>query len=136
MPLITWTRDCSVNVGIIDRQHKKLVGAINDLHAGLRDGKGAEVTPAVFDKLLKYINNHFATEEELMQDLDYPGYKEHKEEHQLCVKKVLWLKFQFEHGTPEGVPLELSLFLADWLHRHMLGMDMKYKKFFNNHGIY
>lgn len=135
MSLIDWNKACSVNVAIIDRQHRKLVDAVNELHDAMTRDKGNDALPAVFNKLIRYINSHFAVEEELMLDLDYPDYYKHRAEHKECAKKILTAKLQFQRGEL-GVALQLSVFLSDWLRGHMLSTDKKYKAFFNRNGIY
>ena len=43
MALINWNDSFSVNVAVIDQQHKKLVDMINDLNDAMKQGKGKDV---------------------------------------------------------------------------------------------
>ena len=42
MPLMTWTEKLSVGVGVLDEDHKRLVGMVNELYDAMQAGHGKE----------------------------------------------------------------------------------------------
>ncbi|HPM43296.1 MAG TPA: bacteriohemerythrin [Candidatus Omnitrophota bacterium] len=135
MPLIDWRPEFSVNIEVIDEQHKKLIDNINILHDAMKEGKAKDILSKIFDGLVEYAVNHFATEEGFFYIYDYPQAEEHKKEHDNFKAKVRDMKAKFEGGKV-GLPIELSDFLRDWLQKHVLDMDRKYGPFLNDKGVF
>ena len=52
MAILSWNANMSVNVGIIDRQHKRLFILINKLHNAMQMGKGNDVLNTPINDLL------------------------------------------------------------------------------------
>lgn len=134
MPIFPWQPEFSVNVKIIDEQHRKLIDAINILHSAMGEGKGRDVLSDILSRLAEYTTVHFATEEDYMTMFSYPDYFVHKKEHDACVAKVSEFKGKFDKGEI-NLPIEVVTFLVDWLHKHLFDMDKKYSKFFNEKGL-
>jgi len=134
MALLSWNESYAVNVKQFDDQHKKLVDLINALHDGMKVGKGKEVMGGVLGELCEYTCSHFSAEERLMKIHAFPGYEEHKKEHNLLVIKVQEVQQLFLAGK---APLtqEIMAFLRDWLTKHIQGMDKKYTAYFGGKGI-
>jgi len=135
MPKITWQPEFSVNIKIIDEQHKKFIDTINILYDAMFEGKGRAVLADVFKNLEEYITTHFDTEEDFMVKFSYPGYLEQKREHDKCISKVLEFKKQFDEGEVL-LSMDVIDFLVSWLHKHLLEMDQKYKDFFHEKGLF
>lgn len=134
MALISWTEDLSVSVKDFDNQHKELIKLINELHDAMAARKGTEVLGRVLANLVSYTKVHFANEEKLMLAHNYPGYLNHKAEHDSLTKKALDIKSKFDRGN-NIISVELMAFLKDWLTKHIIGLDKKYSTFFAGKGI-
>lgn len=134
MALITWNDNLSVNVAIIDSQHKKLVDMINELNDAMRQAKGSAVIGPIINGLVLYTQTHFQTEERYFDQYNYPDKERHKKEHAGFVAKVT----EFKNGLDSG-SLALSVpvmnFLGNWLWSHIKGSDKKYSAFFNEKGL-
>lgn len=135
MSAIVWDPEFSVNIKVIDEQHKKLVDTINMLYDAMSEGKGSTVLADIFNNLAEYTTVHFATEEDFMIRFSYPDYEEHKSAHESCVTKVSDFQRRFNKGEV-SLSIELVTFLVNWLHNHLLEMDQKYKTFFNEKGLF
>ncbi|WP_052464895.1 bacteriohemerythrin [Geoalkalibacter subterraneus] len=133
--LIDWSDDLSVNIGVIDMQHKRLVEMINKLYHAMKTGKGDQVMGPLFVDLIEYTGKHFATEERFMKDKTYPDYESHKAEHEKLVARVLELKAKLEKGE-KVFSSEVFNFLKGWLINHIQGTDKKYAPFLNERGVY
>ena len=134
MALLTWDSKYSVNIGEIDAQHRKLFDLVNNLHDAMKSGQGKNVMGKILSELVDYTVYHFRTEEDLFQKHGYPGYLNHKKEHDDLTKQVLDLKGRSDKGEMI-VTVEVMNFLKNWLNNHILGTDKKYSQFLNGKGV-
>jgi len=132
--LFHWDATYSVNIGIIDTQHKTLVGMVNDLHQAMAQGSGKDKLGGILSNLVKYTQAHFATEERMMQSHGYPEFLAHKSEHESLTSTVLDLQRRFL-ANEVGLSVDAMEFLKDWLVKHILGSDKKYTPFLNAQGV-
>ncbi|CAK8714854.1 MAG: hemerythrin [Candidatus Electrothrix sp. AS4_5] len=134
MSLIRWNDNFSVNVTMIDHDHKKLVAMINELTDAMKAGHGKDVLGKILDELIQYTATHFQREEKYFQQVKYPDAVAHKREHTDFVKKVTEFKKEFDAGRVT-VSVNILQFLSKWLQHHIRVSDQKYSKFFNENGI-
>jgi hemerythrin len=134
MSVIVWKPEFSVNIKVIDDQHKALIDTINTLYDAMSEGRGGTVLSQIFNNLAEYTSDHFATEENIMVRFSYPDYEEHASEHSICAAKVSEFKRRYDKGE-YSMSIELVTFLVNWLHKHLLEMDQKYKAFFKEKEI-
>ena len=134
MSFMEWKEAYSVNVHEIDGEHKKLIGMINDLHAAMKVGKGKTIISGILRGMIDYATTHFGTEEKYMRVFDFPGYIEHKAEHDAFTDRVLDFQKKYNRG---GVVLSFEVmdFLNNWLVMHIQGTDKKYSPFLNMKGL-
>lgn len=130
MPFITWTDDLSVNIEEIDRQHKNLIGIINKMDELIKTGSNAQRSQVrkIFAELVDYTSYHFKAEEELFQAHHYPGWEDHKKQHNDLAMQLLNLQISFAKGETE-VSQEMMKFLNEWLINHILVSDKEYATF-------
>lgn len=134
MALITWNSTYSVNVKEIDLQHQKLIALINQLHDGMKAGKGKEITGKILSDLADYTKFHFGYEEKLFDQTKYPDTMVQKRQHSDLVKQVVNYISKFQKGEAI-LTMELMNFLKDWLMNHIVATDKKYTSFLNSKGI-
>lgn len=104
-----------------DAQHQILFQLIDDIKAEPFDR-------SVIDRLYLYAEHHFALEEAYMAKLSYPNSEPHIKAHD---------KFRDELQQMRSTPLSmntelrnsLSLFLTEWLKRHVMGIDKQFEAF-------
>jgi hemerythrin len=124
-PLIEWSDDLSVGIQEIDEQHKVLVGLVNDMHRAIHEHHGSETAKGILDRLGDYTRIHFAVEESLMRIFDYPGYDEHKKQHEELIAQLKGYQAKVANGTVK-ISFELLHFLKLWLSQHILESDKNY----------
>ncbi|MGQ9655754.1 MAG: bacteriohemerythrin [Thermodesulfobacteriota bacterium] len=134
MAFFEWKDDYAVGVRVMDQQHKRLVGLVDELHQAMRAGKGSEGARKVLKGLVDYTMTHFRTEEEFMEKHSYPGFLAHKREHDDLTVQAKDLLAQSERGKLT-VPIEAGKFLKDWLATHILGTDKKLGKYLVAKGL-
>ncbi|CCQ74737.1 bacteriohemerythrin [Magnetospira sp. QH-2] len=132
MAMIVWNDKMSVGVETLDNDHKILIDLLNRVHSVAGEGGGGDqgVLAKTLDELLDYVRYHFEAEERLMKLADYPNIEAHQELHKTMGAKVAEKHAELvESGLDEKGSLELMNFLSDWLIRHILREDMKYKPY-------
>ncbi len=125
MSLITWTNDLSVAVPEMDRQHKKLVDMINNLHDAMKSGQGREVLAKTLRDMVAYANIHFQHEEKMLETAGYSDLAAHKKMHESFRVKADELIAASQSGA-QTVTYQVMKFLSNWLVEHINGADKKY----------
>jgi hemerythrin len=92
------------------------------------------VQEAIICKIVDYAATHFETEEKYMRKFKFPGYEEHKSEHEKFTAQALDLQ---KRSREDGFILSLDIlnFLKNWLAEHLIATDKKYVDFFQEHGL-
>jgi hemerythrin-like metal-binding protein len=122
---IAWSDLRSVGNDELDVQHQTVVAMINDLHAAIGRQAGDTVVASLMDRLLAYTTLHFAHEEKLLQECEFPHLDRHRRLHQKMLAKTrnLWERSL----VPGGVSAEeLLRFLKAWWTIHVCGEDQEY----------
>lgn len=128
MALLEWTDKMSVGIETIDADHKKMLDLLNTLHMAVREKHPASAVRAVLQELIKYADYHFQAEEQLMRLARYPAFEEHKAKHDALRQQVLALDSSLDSMPENVMRVKTFDFLSEWLMRHILGDDMKYKE--------
>lgn len=127
MPYMEWTDSLTVHVPTMDAQHVKLVGMINELYDAMREGKGGQQVVTVLGELADYTHTHFAAEERLMRQVEYPDLERHLTVHKGLLKKVDTLRAEAEAATTGSAAAMRTLeFLKTWLVEHIMRVDHRY----------
>ncbi len=143
MSFFEWEPRFSVGIAEIDQQHKNLIGLINRLYEAMQPGKQGTfdstvkelVTQAsVIEEMINYSHYHFSTEEKYMGKYLYPGFKEHKKEHESFIGEVGRFKADFDDGKVL-LSVQIMEFLKKWLGDHILGTDKRFEPFFQAKGL-
>jgi hemerythrin len=123
MPLMEWNDRLSVGVEMIDSDHKKLVGMVNELHDAVKAARGKEVLGHVLDGLVAYTKTHFGHEEVEMAKFKYPQAPDHIKEHVNLTKQVMEVQAKYKAGNNAVLSMEVMAFLRDWLLKHIQASD-------------
>ncbi len=123
MAYLEWSPELDTGIQAIDRQHRKIVDYINQLHdARLQGDRG--VIGEVINGLVDYTQSHFVFEEQMMEDAGYPLSRGHKRIHESFIKRVAAYQQRFE--ADEDVAEELHDLLKRWLYNHIKHDDACY----------
>lgn len=128
MAIAVWDDSYRTGNITVDNQHQELFRMVNDLHAAIMAGKSKDVVSPTLSKLAKYTVDHFASEEALMQKVNYPGTAQHKQKHVELTTQVKELTEKYTSGKVV-LTITLSNFLADWLRHHIKEHDFALVKY-------
>ncbi|MDR0641731.1 MAG: hemerythrin family protein [Treponema sp.] len=120
--------DSSLETGYekVDNQHRQLVAALNDLIEASAEGKSHEEIFRTLDFLTAYTIKHFADEEKLQLEFDYPDYLVHKRYHDEFKITVGEMTKQIRReGPTEALIGQVTLAIGNWLLNHIKGDDFR-----------
>jgi len=134
-----WKDRYKVGVNLIDQQHIELFRRVSDFTQAIRNEENWE------DKLDKvketlsfmqdYVIVHFDAEEAYQEEINYPGYKEHKAIHEDFKESINeYVRIFEEEGFDEDKIQQFGAKLMTWLIMHVGKMDQKIGEYVNNKG--
>ena len=136
MTKVVWDDSLSVKIGIVDEQHKALIGRINDLSEAVEQSLGQAEISKTLDYLVDYTDFHFSTEIKHMTAFDYPDLERHRQFHGEFVKTLNGLVEDFEEdGATEPLSNAINTFLGNWLINHIRTVDVEFGRFLGEKGI-
>ena len=110
---------------MIDSQHKELIDKINKLLDSCENGNDKLAAVKTLDYLSDYTDFHFGAEEKLQEEIEYPGFEEHKKEHENLRKVVAELHEMLveEEGPSPAFVEQVNKNVIERLYRHIKGFD-------------
>lgn len=121
MKKIEWKKSYEIGHSQIDEQHKALVELINKL---LIEEEGSSKSADLLEDFMKYAQEHFAHEELIMKELDFPELELHKTQHLGYILKGM----EFANKSIRNhakLHSETLTYLKEWLLTHILVEDKK-----------
>ena len=125
-----WDSSLESGYDKVDNQHRQLVTALNNLMDASTSGKGDKAVMQTLDFLTGYAIKHFADEEKLQVDYDYPDYLNHKRIHDEFKETVGQLVGRVQkEGATEDIIGTVSSTIGSWLLNHIRGDDFRMATF-------
>lgn len=144
MVFFEWRDAFSVQIAQIDQQHRRLIELVNDLHAAIERSNELATMEAVLSEidtvvtvigeLIRYASYHFTTEEDYMTEYAYPGYDDHRRQHQSFIGKIDAYKRSFEKERTR-ISIDIATFIRQWWEVHILDSDKKCGAFLYDKGL-
>lgn len=133
---IEWSDRYKVNVQAIDEQHERFVGLINEMFEALEARQYSEKLDDLLDRVLKYAELHFKTEESLLENCGCPELQHQKNEHYKIMHGLNNLVSKRNRAKDDlAFYYEVINLLKNWLVHHMSSDDQLYAKHLREHGI-
>jgi hemerythrin len=127
MSEIIWDDSLSVGIDLIDEQHKKLIKRLGNLSQAVKSNQAVGEILKTLDFLVEYTDYHFSTEEKHMSELQYPGFNEHKAQHEQFKGSLKNLIDDFEEeGATSALSTAINVFLMNWLVDHIKSVDVEF----------
>lgn len=121
---IEWKDSFNIGVEQIDCQHRQLLSRINDLFEACANHQGKEKIEETLGFLKEYTIEHFGSEEQLMESIDFPHLNEQRKQHAEFVKAILELEQQVKtNGVSVLSTIKLNRTLVNWLVQHIQKCD-------------
>lgn len=127
---IEWKAYLETGIPIIDKQHKELFNQMQELHAACKEQGGKAAIQEIFGFLEGYFNDHFATEEKLFDEHEFPGMERHVSAHDAFKEEIHeFRKDVNERGIKAMDALKMNRILVGWLTKHIGNMDQEFAPF-------
>ena len=129
-PIIEWSKQYEVGIRFMDGQHQQMLDLVNRVLEGAHQGKELEELVAVLRDLVRLTEHHFRAEEMRMVELGADA-EQHRSEHRDLIES---LRFFTDRLDADKVGM-CSVFLRDWLLRHIESTDRPFAAFLRAHGV-
>ena len=126
---LEWSEKYSVHVPKLDEDHRQIFELLMELRKAVYRQAGERLVPHALKKLNQYALQHLRREELLLRVRGYPGYAEHKAEHDTYLAKVGSLQANLER---KDMGVRIVNFLIEWWRDHILTSDQRYSRYFRN----
>ncbi|MEA3450746.1 MAG: bacteriohemerythrin [Bacteroidota bacterium] len=132
--IIKWGSKYKLGISLIDNQHKKWIGFINNFFYNLIMNADENTINKTLVELREYTEYHFSFEEKYMKEFGYSEIEKHGVEHKKFVDSLSNYFSEYASGDKATIH-KLIYFLIDWVTDHVLVKDAKYVSLFNKHGL-
>ena len=130
--ILSWSPELETGNAIVDTQHREIFKLVQEVLDAASSSHGNLEIKIALGFLSKYAVNHFASEEELMAQSDYPKYAEHKEQHANFVKAVVnFIELYKREGDSVSVVDTVNDFVIGWLKEHIMTSDKAMARYYN-----
>ncbi len=114
MPYLEWNPAFDTGIGGIDYEHRRLVEMLNEIHELMRTAAEPHKIAAILADLHALASAHFALEEKIMRDQNYPGLAGRRDTHYHLLDQVREIMDAYEIGSYRGGE-SLPATLKQWL---------------------
>jgi hemerythrin-like metal-binding protein len=129
-----WSESFRVDVRELDDQHRTLFSLINALSHRIEKTGNIAGHDEQKREVLEHTKKHFQTEEFLMESNGYAQVQTQKQEHAALLDRLERFVDADERRVRPRTETMID-YLKDWLIRHTLMEDLKYKEFFAQKGV-
>jgi len=117
---IEWNEKLATGNSNIDNQHKELFRRFDTLLAACNQRKGKDEVHNLLLFLGDYVKTHFSMEEALQKNNNYPGYADHKKEHDGFIREFVKLEEQLKlEGASFPLVIQTNQTMVNWLIKHI-----------------
>lgn len=121
---LQWTSTLSVGVPELDEQHQELFRRIDRLLDAVLHHDRTEAE-RLLAWLRGYVKDHFAAEERLMVESEYPDTERHVQEHREFARQLAEVDAEFAaRGPTAAVVFALERQAVGWLRDHVYFTDV------------
>lgn len=119
-----WTEDLALGIDILDTQHKAMIQQLNRLVEAVETDKNSDEVRNIINFLEDYVFQHFAQEEGIMKEYQYPEYEYHRELHADFIRDFALLRSQFLVSEVSSSLMEaFKNQVKNWIEEHLQKVD-------------
>lgn len=128
MPHFVWEDCYAMGDKEIDEQHKDFFALVDKLL--ISDSK--EILAANLHLLYRHVEEHFRTEEELMKQVEFYGYKGHEKEHHAMLEKLAAIAHKINDNG--WAAADVNEFVGRWT-KHIVNSDMRFNTYLQKESV-
>jgi hemerythrin-like metal-binding protein len=122
----------SVGIPEIDEEHKRFASLVNQFNRAIVDRMDLGEVKKRLQLILEDAEQHFAHEERLFKQWNYPDVEDHANIHAQITKDLHAVMDKFISYDLASEWIETGLKVKDILIKHVLTEDMKYAKYYRD----
>lgn len=123
--VVEWRDGFKIGIAQVDAEHRHLFTLVKSLNAANIDDTLGE--------LLDYVVTHFTHEQDAMESSGYPDFRQHLALHEQFSSQVAEFLSASAAWDDDRVQ-ELRKFLNKWLVGHILTHDLRFGRWYQDHG--
>lgn len=130
----SWSDKYSVNIEIIDEQHKELFNILDNCYELLlknKDDDKYDKIITILEELKNYTIYHFKTEEEFMKKNGYSKFLSHKFAHDAFIEQIKGFDLYSIDTDQKKSINDLLDIVSNWIKFHILETDKNIHKYLN-----
>jgi len=113
-----------VSLDSMNEVHLEEVEILNTLLTQLHDKADFETLSQSFDRLIEHMQEHFSSEEKLMQEVQYPSFRMHKGDHDKVLNETRYAEMEWRNRKDvDALKAYLAEEIVPWLEQHIKAMD-------------
>ena len=129
-PIVEWSPQYAVGIRFMDGQHRQMFDLVNRVLEAAHQGKDLEDLVAVLRDLVRLTEHHFHAEETRMAELGADA-EHHRIEHRDLIESLRFFTDRLD-ADKAGM---CSIFLRDWLLRHIESTDRPFAAVLRERGV-
>ena len=126
---LEWNENLSVGDAEIDQEHRRFIDLVNDLNHSIIDRGDLPEIRNRMQSILDDGQRHFAHEEAILEQRNYPHTERHALEHQAIIENFDNILHDFNERTTMFQWIAAGLRVKAALIGHLLGADMQYRDY-------
>ncbi len=127
---LIWSEDLSVGIPEVDEDHRRFFVLINELNRSITTGKEPSSIMNTLQSIINDAVEHFAHEEKLFREWQYPEEDAHARKHASVVKALGILQLKFVPYGKDSEWMDAGIKIKKILLDHILKEDMKYAEYY------
>lgn len=135
--LIVWQEGWNINIPDLDEQHIAMANMLNQiadiLNQSNKGYKHEQKLDRMLGDFLSLTREHFASEEEQMQKINYPNYADHKKEHLMLQAELAQYILEIKHEQ-SAINISTLSALKHWFIAHITGDDKAFANYYHDKG--
>ncbi|MDD5058652.1 MAG: hemerythrin domain-containing protein [Sideroxydans sp.] len=126
---LEWSDDLSVSIPEIDAEHQHFIQLVNALNEAIVARMEVRAIQQRMQAILEDATAHFAHEETLFKEWNYPDAEQHAQRHAEVLQALHEIMHGFDKNGLDYEWIEAGLQVKQALIEHMLAEDMKYRDY-------
>lgn len=129
---IDWKDGMSIGIPAIDEDHKRFIALVNEFNSAVADRLSLPEIKQRLQDIIYDAAHHFAQEEKLLIEWQYPGTDDHALKHMQIMDTLRNVMGSFILEDTDREWTVAGLKIKQLLVNHLMNEDMKYAAYYQN----
>ncbi len=126
---IAWTDYFAVGEAGMDEEHKQFIARVNEVNKAIIEAEDKTTVERLMNRMIMEATRHFAHEQQLLDQWNYPKAKVHAEQHAQILARFTRVMKEIQDADLSYVWAVKALQIKQLLVEHLMHEDMAYRDF-------